>query len=661
MKDNYTAILASYVTYKELYRNGNYRSSYQVLAEFIKYIISVNKLYAFSIGELKTSIENEFGFHLPDAVLKSALKKIDFIIRGVEGNYSVIVDSINVDGVLEQYKDLAENEGSQILEQLVSYVQNEQGCKLDNREKRDLNRAFVTYLIDESNGNRYQEMISSFILKNADNPDMTAYLNSVREGGILYTGLNYNIVDLGSLKNNLTLYLDMEVLFDIYGYNGEIFQQLALDLINLVRDANKKTKKVHLRYFEETKRDIDLFFLRAEEIVKGTILLKDNVAMKAITNGCKDLTDVSDRQADFYHKLQYTYGVLEDEKKSYYGESDYIANLEGIFSEEEKKNPDVETAVRLISHINKLRDNKNYYEYTDAGYIFITETWKTQECSKKIIEKIGSEISSDKRIVGYAISMSMMTNILWYKLNKGFGGNTFPENVNSILKAKIVLSNFITQNVSKTFYKFKEDYKNGRLDERQLAARLLALREKAMKPEEISLDNLEDNLNFDPKYLGRFEEECELHKAKIKQSELVLEDYVSEIEKLKDTIESQTSSEEKQKAESAAALTEKDEIIQSQSIELERYRTEKARKKNREIFIKKIFIFSWRIFIRIIVLAVIGFASYKVAKFVKADAANTVAIIVTVLGIFVGVIDVVRNVYKDIFVKNDTNTMQNSK
>ena len=86
MKDNYTAILASYVTYKELYRNGNYRSSYQVLAEFIKYIISVNKLYAFSIGELKTSIENEFGFHLPDAVLKSALKKIDFIIRGVEGN-----------------------------------------------------------------------------------------------------------------------------------------------------------------------------------------------------------------------------------------------------------------------------------------------------------------------------------------------------------------------------------------------------------------------------------------------------------------------------------------------------------------------------------------------------------------------------------------------
>ena len=93
----------------------------------------------------------------------------------------------------------------------------------------------------------------------------------------------------------------MEVLFDIYGYNGEVFQQLSIDLINLIRDANVKTKKIHLRYFEETKRDIDLFFARAEEIVKGKMLLKDNVAMKAITNGCTDLTDVSDRKADFYY------------------------------------------------------------------------------------------------------------------------------------------------------------------------------------------------------------------------------------------------------------------------------------------------------------------------------------------------------------------------
>lgn len=46
------SILASYVTYKELYSNENYRSAYQILAEFIKYIISTENIYNFSIPEL---------------------------------------------------------------------------------------------------------------------------------------------------------------------------------------------------------------------------------------------------------------------------------------------------------------------------------------------------------------------------------------------------------------------------------------------------------------------------------------------------------------------------------------------------------------------------------------------------------------------------------
>ena len=40
MKETYShAILASYATFKELYNEGKYRSPYQILAEFIKYIV----------------------------------------------------------------------------------------------------------------------------------------------------------------------------------------------------------------------------------------------------------------------------------------------------------------------------------------------------------------------------------------------------------------------------------------------------------------------------------------------------------------------------------------------------------------------------------------------------------------------------------------------
>ena len=83
----------------------------------------------------------------------------------------------------------------------------------------------------------------------SDDKKITEYLNSVREEVILYTGLNYNIDEIESLKRDLTLYLDMEVLFDIYGYNGKVFQKLALDLFKLARDANSKEKKGSIQIF----------------------------------------------------------------------------------------------------------------------------------------------------------------------------------------------------------------------------------------------------------------------------------------------------------------------------------------------------------------------------------------------------------------------------
>lgn len=650
MEKNYTvSILASYVTYKELSQHGNYKSSYQILAEFIKYIIYEEKLYAFSIGEMKSRMENEFEFDLPDAVLKSALKKIDFVIRDTTGNYCVNGEKINVDGTLKKYRDLAENTENGVSEQLISFVEEVKDYKLNNKERKELISAFIAYLLDESNGNKYQEEISSFIVKKSDDKKITAYLNSVREGAILYTGLSYNIDEIGSLKKDLTLYLDMEVLFDIYGYNGEIYQKLALDLFNLARDANSKVKRIRLRYFEETKTEIDLFFAKAEEIVKGRSLLRDNVAMKAITNGCQDISDISDRKADFYTKLRYSYGIMEDDRGSYYYESDTAANLEWSFSDDEKKDTEVQFAVKMISHINKLRKNQPFYEYTEAGVIFITGTRKVQEYSKKMVDLISNEINSEKKIVGYAISMEMITNILWYKLNKGFGNNNFPQNVNSLLKAKIALSNFISQCVSKKFIECKQAYQRGELNDQQLAARLLALREKPMKPEDINMDNLEDSLNFDSKHIERFEAERELHKAQIRQNEERMEDYQSEIEKLRMAIQEEEAHKEQLVSESAAAVEEKEAVIQAQNEELKKYREQELKRRRRNKLIKKLCIFFTRIILRVIILLVVVGITYIVTKRVKADVANTASFIVTVVGTLISFVDIVKNVFRDVF------------
>lgn len=650
MAKNYTtSILASYVTYKELSNHGNYKSPYQILAEFIKYIVYEESLYAFSIGEIKSRIENEFEFYLPDAVLKSALRKIDFITCDTVGNYCVNGEKIRVDEALKNYRNLAENTEINVVEQLVSFIETTKNYKLNNKEKKELMKDFVSYLIDESNGNKYQEEISAFIITKSDDRKITEYMNSVREGAILYTGLNYNIDEIGSLKRDLTLYLDMEVLFDIYGYNGEVYQSLALDLIKLSKDSTMKDKKVRLRYFEETKEEIDLFFTKAEDIVKRKAVLKDNVAMKAITNGCQDVSDIIDRKADFYTKLQFVYGIIQDDRDSYYYKSDAAANLEWTFKEDEKKDSEVQFAVKIISHINKLRNNQTFYEYTETGAIFITETRKVQEYSKKMVELISNEINSEKKIAGYAISMGMITNILWYKLSKGFGNNDFPQNINSVLKAKIVLSNLISQNISKKFDECKQAYQKGELNDQQLAARLLALREKAVKPEEITTDNLEDSLNFDSKYIERFEAECALHKKQIKQKDEKMVDYQFEIEQLKMKIQMEADLKKQQEAETAATMEEKETLIQTQNEELERYRKQDLKKANRRNFAKKAGAVSLKILVHLIILILIVFITYRITICIKEDVANKVSGVVTVLGIIISFGDIAKKEFKKEF------------
>ena len=67
---------------------------------------------------------------------------------------------------------------------------------------------------------------------------MQRTLETIREGSILYIGLNYNINETGNLTKKLTLFLGTEVLFSLAGFNGEVYKQLAEDLFAQIKSAN---------------------------------------------------------------------------------------------------------------------------------------------------------------------------------------------------------------------------------------------------------------------------------------------------------------------------------------------------------------------------------------------------------------------------------------
>ena len=641
------SVLASYVTYKELYSNNNYRSAYQILAEFVKFILASEEIYRISVPEIKKKVYDVFGFNLPEAVIRAAIKRNDYIEKITNSeDYVVKRQNLKIDPQFMKYRERAERDNTVLTEMLISYVEEKYQV---NVNKKELVQEFIAYLIDESNGGKYQEAISAFILENSVHDELVNQLNSIREGSILYMGLNCNIVETGSITNELTLYFDMEILFDIYGYNGEVFKSLASDLISLVKEANRNDKKIKLKYFEETKNKISDFFLAAAEIVKSGSYLKENVAMKAIVNGCKDLTDVNDKESDFFHNLQYQYGITLDDRKEYYLEDDYAANLEEQYVTDEEQ-----LGLKYLSNINKMRKNQVYYDYTKVGYLFVTETWKTLELSKKISYELGNnKINADENgICRLAVNMSFLTNLLWYKLNRGFGVMNYPYNLDSVIKAKIVLSNFISQNVVTTYDKYKKEYADGELTVEQMAGRLLGLHEKASKPEDITVANLSDNLNFDPKYLCRYEKERELQRVKLEEKEEVIQQLTlssrvvqEELEVVKNLAES-----------SRAIIDDKEAIIATQKAEiekkdrlLERYQKEEQEKNQVNQHKKRIRRFVFHIMIRFVFILLIGSVTYFVSKAIKADNATTVGLIVTVISIVLGAIDIVARVYHKIF------------
>ena len=125
----------------------------------------------------------------------------------------------------------------------------------------------------------------------------------------------------------------------------------------------------------------------------------------------------------------------------------------------------------------------------DSKHLVITEVGKILQMANDF-NKENEDLNAP-----LAISMSSLTNRLWFDLNKGFGSEHLPSTFNILEKSRLVLSNILTQTVAKQYDKVKESYKKGELSEDDLNENIIELRKKMMKPEDIDreqLNNIDD-------------------------------------------------------------------------------------------------------------------------------------------------------------------------
>lgn len=490
---NTTSIMASFATIKSLSDAKQYQSPYQILREFISYIILKDSLYSFSAVEMKNRLSSHFCFSIPEAIIKTALKNLPGATL-TNGIYDISQDKVCTDSLFEKTKTESDEYESHIIQLLFEYISVRTGNNMISAET--LSQELANFLVEDapSQSTKYSEFIGEFVLKNERNREIQDGLDKIREGSILYIGLSYSIRETGSITKPLTLYLGTEILFNLIGYNGEIFQQFADDFFAQVRIANSgKTPKIYLRYFSEIKKEIDEFFETASEIVEGKRhRFLDKAAMKAITDGCSTAADVDVKKSDFYHKMRFSFGITEDPTSNYYSEEYFASNLESFdYDDEDDKRKKKETAIKLISHINKLRNGCRFHNDIESEHIIVTNTKATLLISKEVSDNI-KETEGLDNICNFAVSLDKITSLLWYKLGNGFSKTKFPSSVSAVLKARIVLSASIAKNAEREFAKVKKEYADGLIDNEQVAARIITLRSKPVLPEDLQGDDIDE-------------------------------------------------------------------------------------------------------------------------------------------------------------------------
>lgn len=594
--ENTASILAAFATLKSLSDEKKYQSPYQILGEFIRYVITTVPLYRFSTIEMKGYLIDFFGFIIPEAVIKTSLKNINGLSL-CDKMYNVSMNEIDTGREFEIKQKEANDCNLVIIQKLIQYISNRSGESID---EKILTKELINFLTEDTTyaSSKYTELIGEFILKNEQNTEIQDNLNKIREGSILYMGLSCDIRETGSLKNPLTLYLGTEILFSLIGYNGNIHQQLANDFYEQIQTVNSgNDKKITLYFFSETRKEIDDFFDTASSIVeRKKESLITTVAMKAITDNCKTSADVEVKKSDFYHKLKSKYRITEYQHNiSYYNECYFSSNLESFeYDEDDYKKKDL--SLKLISHINKLRNGKHYCSDIDSEYLVVSNSGITLRISKEQSDKIKKE--TNQEVCNFAVSLDRITSLLWYKLGKGFGRKVYPANVAAILKARIVLSSNIARNAEKAFSEVTKQYKNGDLTEDQLIARILMLRNKPSLPEDLQGDDIDGVMDFSPEYLSRYEEQIKSTQKSLKEKELVIET-LKENQKEKEILI-------KEKDEKNAELERQLEELKQEKLE------NKRRKEHRKNICKFIWSISWKLLV--LIVAIIIFILFSKVK-----------------------------------------------
>ncbi len=582
MKQTYES-LAAIAVFRELYDQG--KDIYDVLAMFVKEMIIDEKMTSFSCTEITKKINEKNAFDLSEAVVKSALKRLNIPRKG--GMYKIPETYEQIEYSELYYKQSQQNEN--LLKSLYKYIEQEKNMKLPETDKVKIKEQFIDYLMNEDVSDEYSLLISNYIMKVSVNSEYLAIINKIREGNLIYEGICYsgNLNEIGKWDTKLDIFLEQEVLFYIAGYNGEVHQEIYTEMLNYVKEINSNCKKsepyIKLWYSEDVKIEIDLYFAAAEKIIENReIVDPSKKPMLYILKNAKSKSDVATTKAKFYTLLERN--NIKIFKYDYYDQENHqysIVDTE-VYDEISQLNPReedkyVQKCVDKLNYIEILRKNNNN-GFDNVRYILLT-------ANSVILKSAYSATMYKKGEVPKATDIDFLIDRFWFKLNKGFGKGATPKSLNVVSRASIILSFIAGDKISQLYNQIRDKYNNEEIDEKEVQNLIVMLRSCPAIPDEIcesdvseKLNELNDfDINMKLEEMRREELERISDKKRIKELETEIDNLKEDREKTKEYADSKI----KKLCDDNNFLKKKIEKIEI-SIENENIKKEQKKKKLRK-------------------------------------------------------------------------------
>lgn len=156
---NPVSTIASFAVLKTLNDTKTYKSPYQLLGNFIWYIIDCDKLYAFGPTEIRLRLQEYFGFNVPEAVIKSSLKTLRYVSKN-NNAYSVDLSGQRNKEQFDSMKTEAESKYARIVDEIIEFVRK----SYPDANKEKVIQAIVAYLVSNNSTLNYRDEISKFII-----------------------------------------------------------------------------------------------------------------------------------------------------------------------------------------------------------------------------------------------------------------------------------------------------------------------------------------------------------------------------------------------------------------------------------------------------------------------------------------------------------------